>query len=101
MLVYNNMKYYFILFLTTMIAVAFAAPQHCRDCCRLPVQEQEFANHLSIIKRKIFCGKFSEAQRQTAMQYARGSLSPEEAVVRVMQETGMSLAVKSRRQCEE
>lgn len=94
------MKSCFLLFLVIITNWGFATSQHCRDCCRLPVEEQEFANQLSIVKRKIFCGKFSNAQRQTAMEYAKEELSPEEAVVRVMQETGMSLAVKSRRQCE-
>ncbi len=94
------MNYYFLILLIIITKFGFAAPQHCRDCCQLPAQEQEFANQLSIVKRKVFCGKFSNAQRQAAMKYAEEHISPEEAVVRVMQETGMPLAVKSRRQCE-
>lgn len=78
-------------------SIAHSAPRHCRDCSKLPEKEQEFASKLSISKRKIFCGKFSPAQRQAAMRHADG-VSPDRSVVKVMQETGMSLAVKSKKE---
>lgn len=95
------MKKYILFILISISSIAAAAPRHCRDCSCLSTQEQEFAGHLSISKRRIFCGRFSPAQRQAAMRYASSTISPEESVVHVMQETGMSLAVKSRRQCGE
>ena len=82
-----------------------ALPRHIRNESRLPAKDKEFASKLTIEKRKIFCGRFNYKQRDMAMKYAIGRrqdqcLTPDEAVIRVMEETGMSLAVKSRRQCE-
>lgn len=82
-----------------------ALPKHIRNESRLPSKEKEFASKLTLEKKKIFCGRFNYEQRRLAMKYAIGRrqdhcLTPDEAVVRVMEETGMSLAVKSRRQSE-
>lgn len=90
----------FPFFLLLLPSLLFAAAQHCRDCSCLSPQERAFAEELSVSKRKIFCGQFSAMQRQAAMREAAAEdLSPEEAVVQVMEETGLSLAVKSKRQC--
>lgn len=78
-----------------------AVSKRCRDCSCLSEREQTFAQQLSVHKRRVFCGKFSSSQRIAAMQYTQRNLSADEAVVRVMDETGMSLAVKTRKQCGE
>ncbi len=96
-----RMKKIILFILIAVASIATAAPRHCRDCSCLSAKEQEFASYLSVSKRRIFCGRFSNAQRQAAMRHADNKICPEEAVVHVMQETGMSLAVKSRRQCGE
>lgn len=87
-----------ILFIVT---TAYAGPKHIRDGSNLPAKEKEFAGQLSIKERKIFCGRFNNEQRQIAIKYTRGlgkdlCCTPDEAVKRVMEETGMSLAVKGR-----
>ncbi len=89
-----------IIFLLITTA-ALAAPKHKRDGSNLPTKEKEFASQLSIQKRKIFCGRFNYEQRQLAIKYTRGRgmdqcFTPDEAVRKVMEETGMSLAGKGR-----
>lgn len=86
-----------IVLLVCIASNLMATPK--RDCSRLPAKEREFASSLSVAKRKIFCGRFSPAQRSMAMRYAN-ELSPDTAIVRVMEETGMSLSVKHRKQAE-
>lgn len=90
------MRFLLLLFLT-VASLGEASSRHCRDCSCLPAKEQEFAAKLSVSKRKIFCGKFTDSQRQAAMRYSEQS-SEDRAVVKVMQETGMSLAVKSKKE---
>lgn len=87
----------FLLITSTVLA----APKHKRDGSNLPTKEKEFAGQLSIQQRKIFCGRFNYEQRQMAIKYARGRgkdqcFTPDEAVHKVMEETGMSLAGKGR-----
>ena len=89
-----------VIFLLVTTA-ALAGPKHKRDGSNLPIKEKEFASHLSIRQRKIFCGKFNYEQRQMAIKYTRGRgmdqcFTPDEAVRKVMEETGMSLAGKGR-----
>lgn len=79
--------------------------KHVRDGSHLPSREKKFAEQLTIKKRRIFCGQFNHKQRQAAIKYARGRgkdscFTPDEAVVKVMEETGMSLAVKGRKEIE-
>lgn len=98
------MRFFWLIFFT-ICAVGFSAPKHKRDGSNLPPKEQEFANQLSIKQRKIFCGQFNHEQRQVAIKYARGRgkdqcFTPDEAVRKVMEETGMSLAVKGRPEIE-
>ena len=81
------------------------APERLKDVV-LPAREKEFATQLSIRQRKIFCGKFNEKQRQMAIKYSRGRgkdscFTPDEAVTKVMEETGMSLAVKGRSETDQ
>lgn len=89
-----------VLLLSLMLASClFGVSKHRRDGLDLPKKEQEFAGKLSLRMRKVFCGRFNHKQRQMAIKMARGRghdrcLTPDEAVVRVMEETGMSLAVK-------
>ena len=92
------------LFLLVVLLCAcggFAGPKHKRDGSNLPAKEQAFAEMLSLRQRKIFCGRFNERQREIAMKYAKGRgkdrcYTPDDAVKKVMEETGMSLAVKGR-----
>lgn len=79
--------------------LALAGPKHKRDGSNLPKKQREFAQHLSVKKRRIFCGRFNHLQRQLAIKYARGRgkdacSTPDEAVLKVLEETGMSLAIK-------
>jgi len=95
------MRRLMILICLGWLAALSAGPKHSRDGSYLPKREQQFAEQLSIHKRRIFCGQFNIAQRQTAMKYARGlgkdaCYTPDEAVVKVMEETGMSLAERGR-----
>lgn len=81
--------------------LAFASPKHIRDGSNLPQKERKFAEKLSFQKRRIFCGRFNQSQRLEAIKYAKGRgqdacLTPDEAVVKVMEETGMSLAIKKK-----
>ncbi|NGX59285.1 MAG: hypothetical protein KR126chlam3_00433 [Chlamydiae bacterium] len=90
-----------LILLLLITSTVFAAPKHIRDGSNLPRKDQEFADQLSIRQKKIFCGKFNHEQRQIAIKYTRGRgqdqcYTPDEAVRRVMEETGMSLAVKGR-----
>lgn len=94
------MRLVLLFILLSLVSVTEASPRHCRDCSRLSQVEQDFAAKLSVSKRKIFCGKFSDAQRRAAMRRASQS-SPDEAIVKVMEETGMPLAVKSRKEAEQ
>lgn len=94
------MRIIYFLFLIVSTSL-FAAPKHKRDGSNLPHSEQQFAGQLSIRQRKIFCGQFNHDQRKTAISYAKGRnqdqcCTPDEAVRRVMEESGMSLAVKGR-----
>jgi len=96
-------KWLIILLSTTCLGVC--SPKHPRDGKHLPRKEQEFAEQLSIYKRRIFCGQFNPKQRKMAMKYAAGAHqdacdTPDEAVIKVMEETGMSLAEKGRRRIE-
>ncbi len=95
----------FLIALLCVGSVAFAGPKHKRDGSNLPVKEREFADMLSLRERKIFCGRFSHSQRETAIKYAKGRrqdecYTPDDAVKKVMEETGMSLAVKGRYETE-
>jgi len=83
------------------IGLLYCGMKHSRDGSHLPAREKKFAEQLTIRKRRIFCGRFNHEQRQAAIKYARGRgkdscFTPDEAVVKVMEETGMSLAVKGR-----
>lgn len=90
--------------------IALAARQP-RNCSHLSEQQREFAEQLCLQNRKYFCGRFNDVQRQTAMRYAEEGitlaqsqiylLSPDDAVQRVREESGMSMAVKRQRECEE
>lgn len=87
-----------------MIAVE-GAPKHRRDGERLPFKEKEFADLLSLRQRKIFCGQFNHKQREVAIKYAKGRgqdkcYTPDEAVLKVMEESGMSLTLRGRPQVE-
>ncbi|NGX39846.1 MAG: hypothetical protein KR126chlam1_01180 [Chlamydiae bacterium] len=73
-----------------------------RRIAHLPGPERTFARQLSVRQRRIFCRQFSASQREIAIQYATGEwkdscLTPDEAVLKVMEETGMSLAAKGRK----
>ncbi len=95
----------YTLLLVGITALGHSGLKHSRDGGLLPKRDQEFANQLSIRQRKIFCGRFNQAQRDSALKYARGRgmdkcCTPDESVVKVMEETGMSLAVKRRKEAE-
>lgn len=82
-------------------SVATSAPKHRRDSESLSDRDKEFAEQLSARHRKIFCGRFNQEQRDEALKFARGigkdkCWTPDEAVLKVMEETGMSLAFKGR-----
>ncbi len=89
-----------LVFFALLSTFCFAA-KHKRDGSNLPAKEKSFAEQLSIRQRKIFCGQFNEEQRLAAIRYAKGRgkdecATPDEAVQRVMEETGMSLAERGR-----
>lgn len=93
---------WFILFFLSFAFLGYSAPKHCRDCSQLPPREKKFAEQLSTRKRRIFCGQFNHDQRQATMRYAIGHgkdvcYTPDEAVLKVMEESGMSLAYKGRK----
>ncbi len=96
----------FTLVLLNMGGLAEAGPKHRRDEVRLPEKEKEFAIQLSLRQRKIFCGQFNHLQRDEAIKYARGRgqdkcYTPDEAVLKVMEESGMSLTLRGRPQSQE
>ena len=92
------MKYLF-LFLSVAV-LCNGEVKHKRDGTNLPLSEKEFSEQLSIKLRKIFCGQFNPTQRELAIKYAEeiqeGMLTPDDAVIKVMEETGMSLSLKGR-----
>lgn len=95
----------FLFVLLCIGCVSYAAPKHKRDGSNLPAKEREFADMLSLRERKIFCGRFSNHQREIAIKYAKGRgrdkcYTPDDAVRKVMEETGMSLAIKGRYETE-
>lgn len=78
---------------------AFATPPHVRYKTHLSVKDQEFSQKLSRQQRKIFCGQFSQSQREKAIRYVvQEAKNPDEAVIRVMEETGMPLVTKRRQE---
>ena len=96
----------YCILLIVVCSSVFGSPKHRRDGTLLPEKEKEFSTQLSIRQRKIFCGKFNEKQRKMAIKYARGRgkdscFTPDEAVTKVMEETGMSLAVKGRSETDQ
>lgn len=99
------MKRWLTLVFLSVTCLGICGPKHARDGKQLPQAEQEFAQQLSVYKRRIFCGQFNAKQRQMAMRYAAGVHSdscatPDEAVLKVMSETGMSLVEKGRRRLD-
>ncbi len=93
-----------LLFLSLSIG-GYSAAKHPRDCSRLPAREKRFSEELSIRQRRIFCGRFNHTQREMTINYAKGRgkqscFTPDEAVFKVMEETGMSITVKSQRELE-
>lgn len=87
--------------LLLVMTVAFGSPKHRRDSEALSTRDQEFAEQLSGRHRRIFCGQFNQTQRDESIKFARGvgqdkCCTPDEAVLRVMEKTGMSLAFKGR-----
>lgn len=79
--------------------VMFATPSHIRYKTHLSEKDQEFSQKLSRQQRKIFCGQFSQSQREKAIRYVvQEAKNPDEAVIRVMEETGMPLATKRRQE---
>lgn len=88
-------------FICGTMTIGYSAPKHRRDSEALSNRDKEFAEGLSLRHRKIFCGQFSQIQRDETIKYARGlgqdkCCTPDEAVLKVMEETGMSLALKGR-----
>jgi len=86
-------------FLVLCIAPTLLFARHKRDGSDLPDKEREFAEKLSVQKRRIYCGRFNRTQRLEAIKYARGRgqdacFTPDEAVTKVMEDSGMSLAIK-------
>lgn len=80
----------------------YSLPRNLRYSTHLSVRDQEFAKQLSRRHKKIFCGQFNQAQREKAVRYAiQGVKKPDEAVMRVMEETGMPLATKRKSESEE
>jgi glucan phosphoethanolaminetransferase (alkaline phosphatase superfamily) len=59
------------------------------DCSTMPQQMQEFAAQMTPANKAIFCGKFTDSQRASAMQMAAtpdaagAVMSPDEAVQKV------------------
>lgn len=89
------------LFVLGTSTIGFTAPKHRRDSEALSDRDKEFAEQLSARHRKIFCGRFNQGQRDETIKFARGvgqdkCCTPDEAVLKVMEETGMSLALKGR-----
>lgn len=93
------------LFPLILASILCMSAYHKRDGARLPPKEKEFAAQLSVRQRRVFCGRFNHVQRELAIKHAKGRgrdkcFTPDEAVTKVMEETGMPLAVKSRRETE-
>ena len=91
-------RYWYLIFCITPVLL-FAG--HKRDGADLPDKEKEFAQQLSVQKRRIYCGRFNQIQRLESIKYARGRgldtcFTPDEAVTKVMEDSGMSLAIKRR-----
>jgi len=74
-----------------------SAPMNQMECSMLGDQEQTFANKLNAANKTTFCKQFTASQRSRAMQMANqkgsnGSMTPDAAVQKVMQEDRMSPA---------
>lgn len=93
----NNTKLLIFSFLI-IGATLFAGFKHKRDGSDLLPREKEFAENLSVKHRRIFCGQFNKKQRDLTIQYSkmRGikGCSPNDAVIKVMHETGMHITHK-------
>ena len=88
------MKRFFLLL--ALCGPLAAAPLHDRTGERLPLEEREFAQSLSLKYRRIFCGRFNAEQRKAAITLALSEISPDAAVLLVMEEIGLGLSVKKR-----
>ncbi|MBS0629644.1 MAG: hypothetical protein JSS30_05405 [Verrucomicrobia bacterium] len=90
-----------ICILLLLCSICYAAPQKRRSSEALSTRDKEFAERLSARHRRIFCGQFNQTQRDETVKYARGvgqdkCCTPDEAVLKVMEDMGMSLAFKGR-----
>ena len=87
------MRYFIFLFFPALL---LAGGKHKRDGANLPENEKKFAQLLGVHYRRVYCGNFSQSQRLSAIKYSSSRshdtmLSPNEAVVKVMEESGLPL----------
>lgn len=92
------MRFFIFLFIPVLV---FGGARHKRDGSLLPDKERKFAQLLTIQKRRIYCGRFNQLQRLNAIKYTYNKecdvrLTPDEAVLKVMEESGMPVSAKRR-----
>lgn len=75
------------------------------DCSGMSADVQQFANGLSPMNKRMFCGQFSAEQRSTAMRYATqkdvngNMMTADQAVQKVAGENNMRSSQKSPTGC--
>lgn len=93
-----------VLGLGTLSLQANPAPV-AHDCSAMSPEMQQFAGQLTPLNRQIFCGKFTDGQRASAMQMAKQSdekgmmMTPDMAVSKVAESNGAALQQKASRGC--
>ena len=81
------------------------AAQAQADCSNMSADVQQFANQLSPMNKKMFCGQFNADQRAAAMQYATQpdasgkTMTADQAVQKVASESNMRASQKSPTGC--
>ena len=77
-----NLKRFFLTLLFFVLSVNGGAAQcgSCGGCCSdLAPEMQQFAGQLNLVHQRLFCAKFNDAQRKTAMQMVARPNPPGEA----------------------
>jgi len=61
------------------------------ECSMLSSDEQAFAAKLTDANRKAFCAKFTSAQRSAAMMSVNATMTPDQAVQKVITDNNISM----------
>ncbi len=104
----NLLTFFAVLCFTTVLLAQKtpAKPVMAGDCSNLSVEAKTFSNKLNPTNKMMFCGKFDDVQRNTAMQLTGQmdssgmvTMSPDQAVEKVAKDNNLMAPGKAPAGC--